>query len=137
MLLPQLSLALKATRYNIDCHLGKFFDKPVEFRSLQGSYGGLLYGDFACCFLACDTSKVMRLDITAGNTSNFHYYLIREKYSEDDKMAHRLGIQFQYFNKLPGTSRELSICLDCMNGRVAIANVFDVVSTTARLDTIS
>ncbi|KAG9198981.1 hypothetical protein G6514_009166 [Epicoccum nigrum] len=89
----ELSLALKATRYNINCHLEKLFDKPVEFRSLQGSYGGLLYGDFARCFLACDTSKVMRLDITAGNPSNFHDYLIREEYSEDDKMANRLGIQ--------------------------------------------
>jgi hypothetical protein len=133
----ELSPALKATRYNINRHLRRFFDDPVEFRSLQGSYGGLVYGDFARCFLAGDTSKVMRLDIAADNPSNFHNYLTKEKYSEDDVMAHPRGIQVLYSKKLPGTSQELSICLDCMNGRAAIAGVFEVVSTTASLDIIS
>lgn len=129
--------ALTATQYNINRHLEKFFNDPVEFRSLLGSYGGLVYGDFARCFLAGDNSKVTELYIAAENPINFHGYMTKEGYSEYAKMGRKLGIQVRYFKLLPETSHTLLICLNCANGRAAIAKVFESARTTASFDIIS
>lgn len=117
--------ALTATRYNINRHLEKFFNDPVEFRSLLGSYGGLVYGDFARCFLAGDTSKVTELHIAAENPINFYGYLIKEGYSDYTRLGRKLGIRVWYCKILPETSHTLLICLDCANGHAAIAKVFE------------
>lgn len=129
--------ALTATRYNINRHLEKFFNDPVEFRSLLGSYGGLVYGDFARCFLAGDTSKVTELHIAAENPINFYGYMTKEGYSDYTKIGRKLGIRVWYCKVLPETSHTLLICLDCANGHAVIAKVFESVWTTARCDIIS
>ncbi|KAJ4322270.1 hypothetical protein N0V94_002500 [Neodidymelliopsis sp. IMI 364377] len=129
----QLQPMLKATAYNIDHHLKRFFTDPKEFRSALGKCGGLIVGPFARQFLArtlyhCNTLELFVEDVD-NNWDPLIDFLLNEGYEESWQ---RLGS----FTRKDAGRKDRHIILH-YSGNATIASLFDDTLTAAGFNFIS
>jgi hypothetical protein len=129
----QLQPVLKATAYNIDHQLKRFFTDPKEFRTALGICGGLIVGPFARQFLArsiynCNTLELFVED-EFGRWAQLIDFLLDEGYEESCE-----GLKS--FTRKDVGKKDRHIIFH-YSENATIASVFDDTLTTADLNFIS
>ncbi|KZM25759.1 uncharacterized protein EKO05_0002608 [Ascochyta rabiei] len=125
----QLLPVLKATAWNIDYQLKKFFGKPKEFRSVLGRCEGLIAGAFARRFFSRFDITCDSIDMHVNHRDELVRYLKDDGYQSIDQSLNS-------FSKTGAKGEDLLVTFEWSVHSV-VGRAFHNAKTTADLNFIS
>lgn len=108
----QLQPTLMATAYNINCLLGKFFDDPLKFRSLQGRYEDIVAGDVIQGWFHRSTapsSHTLEIYVDMKHCCTFMKYFTSNGYKEVEESYFEQGDWLLYERTATSPERRILI----------------------------